>query len=263
MSSSRLVVRVAALGAAVLGLLTAPARAQQPNDLDKRLRAIEEKLDQLRPDAPPRFIAVDPKAVERTVELLMQARDQLNNQLEKRLQAYQDFRLKNPYVVLRTAAGPTFRETQLNTLDAKLLNLRQRHTEIEAQTALINQTLKDAKDPAAAERDARALLLLLQRRGVDVAAMRRAAGDGKAEVGAIELLRLYADSLRLETKELELVTAATEEERVRAEKVLRDLANYQLRDERYRDGINSARQLYESILKRLQEVNLVRDFGKP
>jgi hypothetical protein len=257
---ARVATRAAFLGAAAACLLLAPghapAQAPRADDTDKRLRAIEDKLEQIRSDTAPRVMALDPKAAEKLAQLLAAAKDRLENQIEVNQQRYQDFRLKAPFPLSRNANGPTYYQARLGKIDSRRQELQQRQAEIETQAALLKEAL--AKPPADAERDARALLLLLQRRGVDVAAMRRAA-EGRGEIGAADLLRLYADSLQFELKEVRLMTEATEKQRDQAIEGLRMLSNYEVTEEQYRKAIQDSRQLFETIVKRLSEINLVRE----
>jgi SMC interacting uncharacterized protein involved in chromosome segregation len=202
-------------------------------------------------------MALDPKAVEKVAQLLAAAKDTLASQVEVNQQRYQEFRLKTPFALFGNANGPTYYQARLGKIDSKLQELQQRQAEIETQTTLLKETL--AKPPGNAEQDARALLMLLQRRGVDVAAMRRVAGEGRAEIGAADLLRLYTDSLQFELKEVRLMTEATEKQRDEVMKGLRTLSIYQVQEENLHSAVHSSQRLFEAILKHLQEINLVRD----
>jgi hypothetical protein len=242
------------------GVTAGQVRAAMPaegQDAGKRPRSAEETLDQVRkllaPDAP----AVDPKGLDKLIDLLTAAKDTLERSLQTKQQAYLDFRMKMPHLLLRTQGGNSnIYMDHVQKTEAKLLELRQRRSEIEAQADMIERALAE-KDSAAAERKAKAMLLLLQRRGVDVAAMRRAASDGRGDIKATDLLGLYADSLRAEQEELNLLVTATERDRDQAAKLVRDLNSYFAEDEAHRQDIKSTRDMFETIIKRIQEVNLL------
>jgi hypothetical protein len=248
------------------GVTAGQARAAKPaegQDAGKRPRSAEETLEQVRkllaPDAP----AVDPKGLDKLIDLLTAAKDTLERSLQTKQQAYLDFCMKMPHLLLRTQGGNSnIYMDHVQKTEAKLLELRQRQSEVKAQVKLIEITLAE-KDPVVADRKAKAILLLLQRHGVDVVAMRRAASDVRGEVKAAELLGLYAESLRAEQDELSLLVAAAEKDREQAVKMARDLNNYEVEDEAHKDGIRSSRELFEAIVKRMQEVAILRDIIKP
>ena len=109
------------------------------------------------------------------------------------------------------------------------------------------------------DKDARALLVLLQRRGVELASLRQAAGPETA--GPVELVRLYSTSLRLESEELQRLLATAEEHYERDQKVAREMNAYEVEEEKLRNNLEQSRELLRVIVKRLQEINIMKDFG--
>jgi capsular exopolysaccharide synthesis family protein len=71
----------------------------------------------------------------------------------------------------------------------------------------------------------------------------------------------YVNTLRRDLREsqatLESLTRLLDDEQKRA----RDLVTYETQDEAYRNEIERSQEMYKGIIKRLQEINLVRDAG--
>lgn len=187
---------------AVAGLLFAMGQsfAQAPppvSDTEQRLKALEAKMDRviklLEPRTPP-LSAVD--VSEKHMELIKQAVSALTVKFERDQKAYQDFRLSSPFIS-RNGVSINLITQQTLKDEAALQDLRQHEAEVTARTALV-------KNVGDVDKEARALLVLLQRRGVDVELLRRTAGTRRdEETSAVQLVHLYGASLRQEAEELQ------------------------------------------------------------
>lgn len=83
------------------------------------------------------------------------------------------------------------------------------------------------------------------------------AASGKQE----ELFRRYLQAVEQELSQLTLAGESLDKLlRVELEKA-KSLDHLELADESHRNGIGRAQQLYDQTIKRLQEINLIRDFG--
>ena len=84
--------------------------------------------------------------------------------------------------------------------------------------------------------------------------------DGK-QVKQIDFAEAYANSLRVELsweqKEAEALDALFQQERDASSA----LSEYQMRDQTFREKIDQLKQLYTVVIKRLDEINLVKDAG--
>jgi capsular exopolysaccharide synthesis family protein len=84
-------------------------------------------------------------------------------------------------------------------------------------------------------------------------------GKGNTEKG--DHVALYAQSLKQELSEIELAEQLLAE-RIKDEyQEAKRAASYEFTEETYRSDIARSQQLYDSIIKRLQEVNFVKDYG--
>jgi RNA polymerase sigma factor (sigma-70 family) len=125
---------------------SSPAEGQ---DAEKRLRAIEEKLEQISKQIAPQPPAAVPQNIERALELLNAARDTLNNKIEAQMQAYKEFRKRLP-LRLRTANGTVnLYAERLLAIDKRRTELRIKKAEMEKQFELIKQAYTK-EGPAAA-----------------------------------------------------------------------------------------------------------------
>jgi capsular exopolysaccharide synthesis family protein len=84
---------------------------------------------------------------------------------------------------------------------------------------------------------------------------------GIGNMGMGDHVALYLQALKQELSDIEmaeqLLSQHIKEEYAEAKRV----ANYEFREETYRNDIARSQQLYDSIIKRLQEVNFVKDYG--
>jgi capsular exopolysaccharide synthesis family protein len=84
---------------------------------------------------------------------------------------------------------------------------------------------------------------------------------GKGSLGVGDHVVLYVQALKQELSDIEmaeqLLTERVKEEYQEAKRV----ASYEFTEETYRNDIARSQQLYDSIIKRLQELNFVKDYG--
>jgi capsular exopolysaccharide synthesis family protein len=97
-----------------------------------------------------------------------------------------------------------------------------------------------------------------------------AAGNGPPAAGGPTLptkirdlgnVESYLTAMRAEIADADTLIQALDNLFDAESKLARDLSSYEAQDERYKDSIASARKLFDSIVNRLHEINLVKDFG--
>jgi hypothetical protein len=241
-------------GAAGMPQVASPVEGQ---NAERKPRPVEEKPDQGRPPAAPQDQpAPDRSAQDETLKLIIQARDHVENMLNLTEQQLFDLRQKRPFL-LWTMGGQNGFAERLGQLNAKMTELQLRRNEAEALRELIRPVLEE-KEPTAAEWKAKALLLLLQRRGIDVAALRKAMGSGSD----VDLVRLYDDSLQLERRELESLMSATQDLQDKTVKLASEFVDYELKEEHLRNKLKQTRELYDSLVKRFHEIAYLRAVEK-
>jgi capsular exopolysaccharide synthesis family protein len=261
----------------------------------------------------------------KTLELINLARDALDNSLLRKQQEYHDFRLKNPYVLIRGAQGTTnIYAERLAKIEQRRADLKVKKTELADRLARIEEVYKQQGRSAAmtiiqacgvkiqlfagseeVEKTLMQLKVARKRlmsvlgeshpnvkeiddhinmlmedygRGTPVAdpaadpAAGVAGGNGNgapAAGGSTPPTRIrdlgnvesYLAAMRAEIADADTLIQALDNHFDQESKLARDMSNYESQDERHREGIASARKLFESIVNRLQEVNLVKDFG--
>ena len=139
--------------------------------------------------------------------------------------------------------------------ESSLLDLQQRQAEMVARTSLV-------KNVGDNESEARALLVLLQRRGVDVELLRRTGVPGRDEaVTAVALVRLYGESLRLEAEEMKQLIQVAEDRIEPDRKTMRDFNAYEVTEETLRSAKDQSRRLLDAIVTQITRMESMRDFG--
>jgi capsular exopolysaccharide synthesis family protein len=88
------------------------------------------------------------------------------------------------------------------------------------------------------------------------------ADDAQKKAGPSDFVTVYLDSLRedirsIDEKQKELNALFV----VEAEEA-KELSNYEVKDETLRQDIARTHQLFEGVVKRLEEINLIQDYGK-
>jgi capsular exopolysaccharide synthesis family protein len=77
----------------------------------------------------------------------------------------------------------------------------------------------------------------------------------------LDPMEIYVQSLKQELQDIQLSEQLLAERFQDQYEEARKLTNDEIQDERFRDDIRNTHQLYETIVKRLQDVNLARDYG--
>jgi hypothetical protein len=225
-------------------------------DIDQRLKALEAKMDRvLNHLVPSKGLPATPEALEKYADLLVQAKEALQAKFEKDEQAYVDFRVRNPFLT-----GPKYSDSSIATQrlakdETLLLDLQQRQAEVSARSALV-------KNVGESEKQARAVLLLVQRRGVDIDMLRRTAGTRRdEEVAAGELVRLYGESLRLEAEELDRLVQAAEMRVEQNRKQVREQVRYQATEERLRATKDQSAKFLDALIMQLGKIDVTRNLA--
>ncbi len=236
--------------AAWLALRNAPTTAQTPpatNDIEKRMQALEQKLDRLlvKIDPQPKA-ALDADAFRKQLDLMTQARETLVRKLEQDSEKYAEFRKQNPYPILR-AAGSNLYQERFKQIEVDLSAVRRKLTEVTAAMATVERALKSPEDQAP-------VLLLLKRRGIDLSKL-----PGVPENDVAAQLRVYLRSLKLEADEQSELVRAAANESTTVQTHARGIAAYEIEEDRHKARLASTRQLLEAIIKRMNEINLVKD----
>jgi hypothetical protein len=235
------------------GHLTAQAPNPNAPDRAQRLQALEDKMDRVlkllgdRTPAPP----PSPKEIENQIEMLTKARDMLMIKFEDAQREYQDFRIKSPIIFFRNAGnGPGPIAKQIEKEAATVQDLRLRLAEAEARQALV----KKVGDSAA---EARALAVFLQRRGVDVETLRKVAGGDNA--GAQDMVRVYGDSLKLETEELRQLIESSQARIDGHNKYAREMNAYEVTEDRLRTTKEQSQKLLDVTISQLQKMEVTKE----
>jgi hypothetical protein len=246
--------------AACLLLASSHTPAQAPpaaSDIDQRLKALEAKMDRvlkaLEGHAP--APATSHEVAQKQLDLLIQAKDALLIKADQAQQAYADFRVKSPFLISPKDSDSSIAGRRVAKDEALLMDLYQRQTEVSARSAL-------AKNVGDNENQARALLILLQRRGVDVELLRRTGAPARDESQtAVALVRLYAESLRLEGEELKRLVLVADERLDQNRKVLREMYVYQITEERLRATKDQSIKLLDAIIMQLAKIDVARNLA--
>lgn len=233
---------------------------------------------------------------EETVQLIGQAKDVLLKQLSEREEVYRQFRQEAP-LLWKGATGGNLHEARLAEIETRrsglIVEAAQTKSRIEGIQAamkkggnrealllLVNQGAAiHAKSGRTADDPVFSQLLeeqiALEEYGKDhpkVKALKKrtelirnhslSAPLDKAELGkSADFLETYLESLRqdlrLQEEALEGLDTLFEEERQSAKK----LSIFQVKDEAFRTEIARIQQLFSAVVKRLDEISLVKDYG--
>ena len=233
-----------------------------------------------------------------TLELITRGREVLHKDLDEKKTAYRKFREKSPLIWVGKDGLTTQQERisgierQRSTLLMQQANLRDRIKNLEAAIASNRPRAEllamvaprlDSKDKPGHQDpiEAQLIPLLLQEQQLldtygpehaDVIAVRKRIAtlrellkkygggtDGlEAEGDPVER---YLQRLRRELHEAESDFNAQSELLKNESVAAREFAAYQMDDENYRTQIASSQALYDGIIKRLQEISLIRESG--
>jgi hypothetical protein len=241
--SIRVVLAAAMLSSLSLGRVA--AQQAQPADTEQKLKALDSKIDlaiKLLEGKAPR--PANRAELEKQIELIKQVRDAVLGKYQETDKAYTEFRVRSPYP-LAGRANLADAARQLAKDRDVLQELRQRQSEVVARTNLV-------KDVGNNEYQARALLVLLQRRGIDTDQLRRMAGE---KAGPLEQVRLFAESLTQESRELQTLVEAAAERFEQDQKVVREITLHNVVEERLRNARDATKRVYEAVANQLDKLN--------
>ena len=230
--------------------------------------------------------------------LIRSARDLLYKDLARTKADYSEF-LKNSPIVLRNKDGTNLQQEQLAAIDARRAKLREKRAEILGRLSEFEKTLREGRNPAPllelpqpgtsnvrmqTQSLEEQLLPLLQqenqllemygkdhpevkmvRRRIqglrDLITHKRNLTSSDSLASITELARSQIESLKQELVAIriqeEALTGLFESEH----KTLKALSHFEFQDKEYAKKIELTEQLYTSILKRLQEVGLVKNYS--
>ncbi len=234
---------------------------------------------------------------DQTVELISRAKDELGRQLSEKEAMYRQFRQSSPHWLTNSNGDRTnvheMRMTEIEQARARqLLDNTQLVARIDAIESVVHQggsrealTLMAKKDDALTSgRTSRdALETLLVETLLEETLMLEDFGDDHPQVIAVrkklEMLRehlgglpnsigagadfftVYLDSLRQELAVGAEQLAELNELFAREQEAAKSLATFQIADETYRSEIARTQQLFDGVIKRLEEISLVHDQG--
>jgi capsular exopolysaccharide synthesis family protein len=234
-----------------------------------------------------------------TVGLITRARDMLQKDLKKKETEYWDFRQKTP-LVLNGKDRINIHQNRLAGIEAKRSALQVRQAELKGQLAALESALKEGLSAAsksallaqlsrstadggsmtasASLKDQLVGLLLQEQNLQDVY------GPDHPQVEAIHRkiavvrglmepsarnpvlrsdgsLEQYAEALKQELHDNEVTAQSLKELFEQENAEAKKLTNYEMREEMLRTDVARTQELYNTILRRLQEVNLLKEAG--
>jgi len=236
------------------------------------------------------------------IELIVKAKDELDEQLSDAEKAYREFRFKVPLMYSKTP-GQNVHESRLAQIEEVRSAAVLEHAKTQAKIEAIDDALRRGgsraaltlmvghlNDGKAAEDAARGegssmgkglfpvLLeeqMLLETYGPDhpkvVAVRKRIAMTKEHLVGTspaadelkpVAFLETYLESMREQLK-LNQQTIAEMDELFAAEReASKATATHQVADETFRSELDRKRRLFDAVIKRLEEINLIKDTEK-
>jgi len=233
-----------------------------------------------------------------TARLITQAKDILWNKLSIAEEKYRKFRLDHP-ILWKTKEGTSVVQERLQGIEAKRSALLVRQAELEARIALFKQAIEDKRSreellamvalstgklaaetgkAAPAPEDPLAALVLQEetlredygpdhpqlqsvRKRIALLRGQREMEGTPANVRPLDPVKVHLSLLEREAEDsrigAERMAKLLKTEQDEAKK----LVSYENLDDTYRTEISRNQQLWDSISKRLAEVNLLKDFG--
>lgn len=183
-----------------------------------------------------------------TLDLIQKARQTLKDHLEHAQQELQGFRAKSPFLLMKDESGSNIYAARVRALDAKQTELKVKQLELAGRLARATAA-KSEKSVA-----------------IQVKANEWAAKSGFDKLPAEvrqgkDALAAYLDYLKEELQELNAIQVSISEQTEVEQKRVRELANYEAVDERLRRDVQASQALFDSIVKRMNELGLTKDFG--
>jgi capsular exopolysaccharide synthesis family protein len=240
------------------------------------------------------------KVSDQMVDLIEKASKTLKEDLKEAEKNYQDFRKRSP-LLFKGKDGTNLYQERIASIENKRSALQIRKTELEerlkaidkanqenhgraAVLALLAANQADNKTiPGQQSLDDKLLPLLLQeqqlldRFGPDysevvsvrnrialirnLAGPKSAPGDKAADEVAADPVARFMEGLREELREADMVWKSLGEQLVELRKEAQGMSTYEVEEEHLRGDIVRIQQLHEDTVKRLAEINLVRDAG--
>lgn len=193
------------------------------------------------------------KAIEKHLELLQKSRDDVVAKAETAQKEYTDFRRRTPVQFTGKTISVDNAKQRIAKDTAVALDLQQHRAELVGRQDLVKQV-------ADSDAAARSLLVMLQRRGIDVEAMRRIAEIGKKDVTPVDLVRLYGDSLRPEFAELDRLLKATQDRIEQCQKMAHDFYAFEAQEEQLRMKRDNSQKLLDAIVGQIERLRVLRTF---
>jgi len=234
---------------------------------------------------------------EETVRLISEAKDSLLTQLQRKEESYHRFRQETP-LLWDNEKGNNIHHARLNQIEATRLQLLVQYSQTKAQLQALDLAIRrggkrealrlminhnDGPQELGSSAQTSQLFslmlekqMLLENHGPDHPKVKSVQkriditrqlnqgntfGDGKSVSHSTDFLSVYMDSLREELQasreSLRELNALFEKEREAA----KSLSNFEVKDEFYRNDIARTQQLFEGVVKRLEEVGLLGNQG--
>jgi capsular exopolysaccharide synthesis family protein len=88
------------------------------------------------------------------------------------------------------------------------------------------------------------------------------ADDGQKKAGPTDFVSVYLDSLRQDLRAIDEKQKELDDLFITEADEAKKLSNFEVTDETLRQDIARTQQLFEGVVKRLEEINLIQDYGK-
>lgn len=234
---------------------------------------------------------------EKTLDLINQAREQLQDKVEKHQQAYQEWKLKNPFV-FGVAGNKNIYGERLAKFENRRIELQIKMQEMTDQYHQIEKALKEAGPQAAAaailaigvkpmlyegdaEMQKQVLTLQLQKdqalttlgpnhpriKEFDnaIAAIKkmynREGDNGRSVRSDPNDPVAFLAAMKNEIANLTTLIDTHKNMLDAQSKELREMYSYEVEEEKLKNNLEQSRDLLRAIVKRVQETSLVKDYG--
>jgi succinoglycan biosynthesis transport protein ExoP len=268
-------------------------KATYPDDCGTVLNAIVESYQDFL-DRTYKTVSAD------TVNLISEARDTLKKDLVEAQAKYEEFHRRSP-LLFKSKDGINIYQERVAGIEAKRSALLIRKTELEERLKAIDLAAKDGRGrtavlalmstapgdtktkPAEPSIEETLLPLLLQEQqllenyGVDhpdvksvqkrivlirnLHKQQSGSRDEAADAAANDPVVRYVEAVKEELQEADMVMKSLKEQLTELKEEARQLSTFEVEEEHLRGDILRIHQLHEGTIKRLQEINLVRDVG--
>jgi capsular exopolysaccharide synthesis family protein len=222
-----------------------------------------------------------------TVKLITRARDELDKDLKTKEEAYRQLRQRTPVLLLKGQNGSSFNGDQLLLIHAKQMERQVRRQEIEGRLKAIDEALKEGRsreeliamvsqamirpaDGVAVDSTGNLVNTTLQEKLLpsllEEKMLLEDFGPNHPQVQAtrhkVELARTFVlETLRQELNTLKLSEAVLAKMFDQHSDDARKSVNFDMDEEGQRSQIDRVEKLYDLTIKRLQEVDMLKDMG--